>query len=58
VFIACSINLDFRTCAIRSYAARRLAELGTVAGFDPAAGDYRIIFAEADGEPAISGDQS
>ncbi|MFG1374272.1 P-type conjugative transfer ATPase TrbB [Xanthobacter oligotrophicus] len=36
---------------------RRLAELATVAGLDPVAGDYRVVSAEAERNPMLTGDQ-
>ena len=37
---------------------RRLAELAVVAGLNPATGDYRVVSAEAGGEPSLPGDPS
>jgi type IV secretion system protein TrbB len=37
---------------------RRLAELGLVAGLDPATGDYRVLSAEAGGDPMLPGEPS
>jgi len=37
---------------------RRLADLVTIAGLDPATGDYRVLSAEVGGEPASSGEPS
>ncbi|WP_395698467.1 P-type conjugative transfer ATPase TrbB [Methylocella sp.] len=39
-------------------ADRRLAELATVAGLDPATGDYRVLSAEVGGDPSSPGDPS
>ncbi|WP_395697309.1 P-type conjugative transfer ATPase TrbB [Methylocella sp.] len=39
-------------------ADRRLAELATVAGLDPATGDYRVLSAEVGGDPSPPGDPS
>lgn len=35
---------------------RRLCELATITGLDPATGDYRVISAAAGGEPSLTGD--
>jgi len=37
---------------------RRLAELATVAGLDPATGDYRVLSAGAGGDPTLPGEPS
>jgi P-type conjugative transfer ATPase TrbB len=37
---------------------RRLSELATVAGLDPATGDYRVLSAGAGGEPMLPGEPS
>jgi len=39
-------------------AERRLAELATVAGLDPATGDYRVLSAALGGDPSLPGESS